>query len=332
MPVEPELFLEDVGRLVESREGKNIWEVRNITQHPLFKGRCLPDLIYVVDFPGCGVGQEFLLSRHVAGPNKFLMIREIGHTMVRLFVDRFIGRVAQFVVLWGGRPLDLLDADPHIYRGGLVDTTYLKLTRVEHDGAERGWRVVKSSMVGQWWEDDTWLLLDECIASGETVRYCVEEGFAHHRPKKLFIFPVCASAEGLESLNEVCLQNGVEFIPVLNESIVQVAEKGVSLPFTDLGLLPKTIVTEQFYQALKIRYQDTSICWLGDVGDSMYKTLDYIIETLHDMVVTGMDLTKENFDEWPDFVHTDQFLELLVHQLPGVFNKIAPFLKEWRHR
>ncbi|MDP7422586.1 MAG: hypothetical protein QGH40_11970 [bacterium] len=330
--VEPELFLDDVGKLVASREGKNIWEVRNLSAHPLFKDRNMPDLIYVVDFPGRGVGQEFLLSRHVAGPQKFLMIREISHTMVRLFVNEFTGRVAQFVVLWGGRPLDLLDADPPIYSGGLVDTTYLKLTRVEDKSAARGWKVVQSSMVGQWWEDDTWLLQDECIASGETVRYCVEEGFKHHRPKKLFMFPVCASAVGIEGVNEACQKHGVKFIPVLNEAIMQVAEKGISLPYTDLGLHPKTIVTREFYQALKRRYQGTSICWLGDVGDSMYKTTDYLIETFHDMVTVGMNIERENFDDWLPLIRTDKFLNELVHRVPGIFNKVAPLIKGKRAR
>ncbi len=44
-----------------SRGGKDIWLIKGITKHEDFKDRCLPERIYVVDFPGRGVGEEFLL-------------------------------------------------------------------------------------------------------------------------------------------------------------------------------------------------------------------------------------------------------------------------------
>ena len=84
------------------------------------------------------------------------------------------------------------------------------------------------------------------------------------------------------------------------------------------------------FLAMSRRYQDTPICWLGDVGDSMYKTVDYLIETMHDMVAMGMDISKENFSTWPEIIHTDWFLDELVHRLPGIFNKVAPLIKEKR--
>ena len=106
------IYLEDVGEVVMSRGGKDIWLVKGITKHEAFRGRDLPDKIYVVDFPGRGLGEEFLLSRQACGAEKFLMIKDIGHDMIRLFERMFDGKVAQFVILWGGRPLDLLDANP----------------------------------------------------------------------------------------------------------------------------------------------------------------------------------------------------------------------------
>ncbi|MGD9193956.1 MAG: hypothetical protein PVH58_18705, partial [Desulfobacterales bacterium] len=139
------IFLEDIGEIVISRGGKDIWLVKGITQHETFQNRCLPEKIYVVDFPGRGLGEELLLSRQACGAEKFLMIKEIGHDMIRLFERMFDGKVAQFVILWGGRPLDLLDANPPLQRSRLLDTTYIKLTRVEDDTAFRGWHILESS-------------------------------------------------------------------------------------------------------------------------------------------------------------------------------------------
>jgi len=69
---ENRIFLEDVGEIVMSRGGKDIWLVKGITQHEAFRDRCLPERIYVADFPGRGPGQEFLLSRQAGGAEKGL--------------------------------------------------------------------------------------------------------------------------------------------------------------------------------------------------------------------------------------------------------------------
>ena len=325
--MKPNLFLEDVGNIVSAADGKNIWQVDNLAQHGPFKGRNLPKKIYVVDFPGHGVGQEFHLGRHICGPNKFLMIQQIGHNMIRLFKDQFVGRVAQYIILWGGRPLDLLAADPPLYHDNLIDTTYIKLTRVKDNTVSRGWRVIKSSIVGEFWKDDTWLIMEECIASGKTLKYFVDDSFETHRPKKLFVFPVCASAEGLEGMNEVCEKHGVEFIPVLNSAIIQVAEEGVSMPFTDLGLQPNTIVTKDFYHDLNERYQGSPLCWVGDIGDSMYKTHEYMIETLTDMTKLDMNFDREDFSRWNPALHSDVFLNKLKEREPEIFAKTEKYIK-----
>lgn len=326
MPVKPELFLEDVGKIVSSTGGKNVWEVKNLSKNPLFKGQNLPKTIYVIDFPGRGIGQEFLLGRHMCGPSKFLMIQGIGHSMIRLFKEHFVGRIAQFVILWGGRPLDLLDANPPLYEADLVDTTYIKLTRVEDKSAPRGWKIVKSSVVGQWWPNDTWLVMEECIASGKTLQYFIDEALQAHRPQKLFLFPVCASADGLEAINEACEKNGVEFVPVLNEAIIEVAKVGVNKPYTDLGLRPKTIITKNFYDQLNTRYQGTSLCWVGDIGDSLYKPFSYLEETLADMIKIGMDLNEEDFSSWPSLVRTENFHNFLKIHDSEVYASVTKFI------
>lgn len=324
--MKPDLFLEDVGEIVQSQDGKNVWCVSDLARHASFKGMHLPKKIYVVDFPGRGLGQEFLLGRHICGPSKFLMIKNIGHGMMKLFRDMFDGRVAQFVILWGGRPLDLLAADPPLYEDSLIDTTYIKLTRVEDKNADRGWRVVESARVGEWWKNDSWIIMEECIASGRTLKYFVDEAFGNHKPKRLFLFPVCASAEGLEGIYEVCERHGVELIPVLNTAIVQVAEKGVGKPFTDLGLQPRTIVTRDFYKMVDARYQSTSLCWVGDIGDSLYKVHDHMIETISDMSTIGMDLTRENFSAWNPVIRTKDFRWEFKEKDPELFAKVEDLI------
>lgn len=320
--MKPKFFLEDIGKIVTSTGGKNIWKIKDLSSNILFKDMALPSTIYVVDFPGRGIGQEFLLGRHISGPRKFLLIKQIGHEMIRMFKNQFIGRVAQFVILWGGRPLDLLAADPPLFTSNLIDTTYLKLTRVEDKSAARGWKVVESAIVGQWWKNDTWIIMEECIASGKTLEFFVEEAFKNHIPKKLFLFPVAASSDGLEGINKVCAKNNVEFIPVLNSAVIEVAKEGISKPYTDLGLREKTIVTKEFCRDLRSRYQDKPICWVGDIGDSLYKTHKYLIETLSDMNKIGLDLSKEDFSFWDPEIRSKEFLEKLKKQKPEVY-KIA---------
>jgi hypothetical protein len=324
---ENRFFLEDVGEIVMSRGGKDIWLVKGIDRHEAFGGRCLPDRIYVVDFPGRGLGEEFLLSRQACGAEKFLMIKEIGHDMIRLFERMFDGKVAQFVILWGGRPLDLLDANPPLQRSRLLDTTYIKLTRVEDKAVFRGWSIVESSFVGEWWRDQTWIIMEECIASGQTLTYFIEEALQHHRPKKIFLFPVCASLEGLEGVCRICKENGVELIPVFNGALIQVAENGVSLPFTDLGLQPRTIVTRKFCQDLVDRYQGTPLCWVGDIGDSIYKPEEHLLETLCDMLAVGMDFDREDFSLWSPIVRSEEFLARLESEHPKVFEEVAQYLR-----
>ena len=324
---ENRIYLEDVGEVVMSRGGKDIWLVKGITRHEAFRGRDLPDKIYVVDFPGRGLGEEFLLSRQACGAEKFLMIKEIGHDMIRLFERMFDGKVAQFVILWGRRPLDLVDANPPLHRSKLLDTTYIKLTRVEDNAGFRGWNIVESSFVGEWWPDDTWIIMEECIASGQTLSYFVDEALQHHRPRKIFLFPVCASLEGLEGVCRKCNEYGVELIPVFNGALIEVAEEGVTLPFTDLGLQPLTIVTQKFYQDLNDRYQGTPLCWVGDIGDSIYKPVDHLQETLSDMLAVGMDFDREDFSLWSPIIRSAEFLNHLESAHTDVFRQVAGYLK-----
>ena len=105
------------------------------------------------------------------------------------------------------------------------------------------------------------------------------------------------------------------------------AEKGVTLPFTDLGLQPRTIVSRHFYQDLQDRYQGTPLCWVGDIGDSIYKPEEYLMETLCDMLAVGMDLEREDFSLWSPIVRSQPFLSRLQQTHPDVFNQVGRHLR-----
>ena len=131
----------------------------------------------------------------------------------------------------------------------------------------------------------------------------------------------------MEGISRICNEHGAELIPVFNGALIQVAEKGVTMPFTDLGLQPQTIVTRHFYHDLNKRYQGKPLCWVGDIGDSIYKPQDHLIETLSDMLAVGMDLERENFSLWSPIVRSDAFLARLETAHRDVFAAVAGYLK-----
>jgi hypothetical protein len=104
-----------------------------------------------------------------------------------------------------------------------------------------------------------------------------------------------------------------------------VAEQGVTMPFTDLGLQPRTILTHHFYHDLKDRYQGTPLCWVGDIGDSIYKPEDHLIETFSDMLAVGMDFDREDFSLWSPIMRSEHFLTRFETEHPEVFNDLKRF-------
>lgn len=325
MSVKPELFLEDVGRIVNSADGADVWQVDNLSSHNLFRGRHLPRTIYVVDFPH-GVGHEFMLGRPICGPKKYAWIADVSHAMARLFRPMMQDCIAQFIIANGGFPQDMRAARPPLFPDFLPDSSVLKLQRVKDDTQPLGFRVEELAMIGKWWKAETWLHLDECVASGVSSAFFYRRGFAHHRPKRLFTFPVIASWNGLEVMQEVCDEHGVEFVPVLNSAIVEVQAQGVDLPNTDLGLQPRTIVTRDFYAALNDRYQGKPICWVGDIGCSMFKVPKHIDETLRHMVHHGWDFDREDFSAWNPMLRRGDFHAEFAKRNPELFRAVERFI------
>lgn len=326
----PRIFLEDVGKLVFSYDGKNVWKVENLAQHEDFKNLHLPPIIYVVDYPARGVGQRFLLGREICGPAKFNMLTEICHTAARLAkkLGMFDGeKIAQFIILHGGKPYDLHFANPPLLSNRIIDSTQIKYQRVKDDTQPNGFRIERSSFVGEWWPDGIWIVHEECFASGETVRRFGVDGFKEYKPKKLFAFPACGSLYGLQGIYQECEKNGVELIPFFNCALFEVAPKGLRLPYTDLGLRPLTITTRELCCALIERYQGTDICTVGDIGDAMYHVWRYLRETLDDMRLKDMDFSRENWTIWPEDIRREEFLTHLAQEFPETSRLLATYYK-----
>ena len=315
----PQIFLEDIGKIILSKDGKDVWLLKNLGQHLDFQKFDLPPEIFVVDFPAGGIGQRFLLGREICGPDKFFMIQAIGHALAQLckrmgmFNDK---QIAQFIILFGGEALNMHFAKPPLVQGAMIDSTYIKYQRVTDKNQPNGFRIERYSFAGQWWKDAIWLCLEECIASGSTVAHFIKEGFEQHTPEKLFVFPVCGSFFGIQEMYRCCKEKGVQLIPVFNSALIDVAPEGVKEPYTDLGLRPLTLTTRQFSARLKRRYLFTRLCWVGDIGDSIHRTKRYMLGSIDDMRLIGMDLTLEDWTRWNPAIFTERFRRLLKEIFP----------------
>lgn len=332
MNVHPMLFLEDVATGVKTFGDKKVYEVRNLGQHPLFRGHDLPPVIYVVDFPDNGAGRRLLLDRPCCGPDVYELIADTTHEMARLFLPMMEGNIAQFIIAHGGRPQDMCTARPRVFADYLPDTTIIKLQRVPDSGAPLGFHVEMRSMVGKWWDVPTWIHLDECIASGVTGSFFFENAFeemagSQFGPERIITFPVIASWNGLEVMYRVCRENDVEFIPVLNSAIVEVQANGVELPNTDLGLQPRTVMTHAFCEQVVERYQGKPICWVGDFGHRLFNRPKHVVETLRDMLHHGWDFAREDFSSWNPILFRPEFLEVFARKEPAVFAEVEKFIR-----
>ncbi|MCK5203021.1 MAG: hypothetical protein KAR15_04075, partial [Desulfobacterales bacterium] len=85
-------------------------------------------------------------------------------------------------------------------------------------------------------------------------------------------------------------------------------------------------VTRHFYQDLHDRYLGTPLCWVGDIGDSIYKPDEHLIGTLADMLAVGMDFDREDFSLWSPIVRSEKFLARLQDEHPNVFKQVGHYL------
>jgi hypothetical protein len=65
---------------------------------------------------------------------------------------------------------------------------------------------------------------------------------------------------------------------------------------------------------------------VGDIGDSIYKPEEHVMETLRDMLAVGVNFEREDFSLWSPIVRTEQFLTRLEASHPEVFKQVQQYL------
>jgi len=318
-------FLESVGKpySINAIGNARAWEVRDLRND-----RTIPSLIYVVE---SDAGQQFLLGREISGRPKFNLIRYIAKSFVELFFEQVSGKeLCQYLILEGAYPFDLQYAFGFAppYDRLLLQTGFIKLQRVlNREGTD--WEIHSGNFMGEY-QGDTWLIPDTAIASGSTIAHFLRNGFAHHLPKQVYVITACGSLEGIQRIYQECSERNVELIPVFFECIFEVSKVGnlPRLPFTDLSMIsPGSITTKQLYEKAFRRYQDTRMCCVGDIGESLEDPANYSIHTLWEMQILGMDPKREDWDGWTIDVRTEE-MKKRIHD----FNpSLADYFKEiWK--
>ncbi len=317
------IFLEDVGTpySINALGNARAWEVRHLRND-----RLIPPLIYVVE---SNTAQQFLLGREISGRPKFNLIRYIAKSFVELFFEQLSGKeLCQYVILRSGYPFDLQYAfgcaPPYDRR--LLPTGFVKLQRIlNREGTD--WEVHAGSFIGEY-QGNTWLIPDTAIASGSTISHFLRNSFSHHLPKQVYVIAACGSLEGIQRIYQECLKKSVELIPVFVQCIFEVSKVGnlPGLPFTDLSMIsPGSITTKELYEKAFRRYQDTRMCCIGDIGESLEDPVKYSIRTLWEMQTLGMDPKREDWNGWTVDVRTEE-MKKKIHDfnpsLADYFNDI----------
>jgi hypothetical protein len=70
------------------------------------------------------------------------------------------------------------------------------------------------------------------------------------------------------------------------------------------------------------------LCWVGDIGDSIYKPEAHLMETLSDMMSVEMDFEREDFSLWSPIVRSNRFLTQLEASHPDIFKEVGRYLKK----
>jgi hypothetical protein len=321
-------FLKNVGSpySVDAIGSARAWEVRRLRNDPT-----IPPLIYVIE---SDVGQQFLLGREISGRPKFNMIRYIAKSFVELFFEQLSGKgrkeLCQYIILRGAYPFDLQYAFGYAppYDRLLLPTGFIKLQRVlNQEGTD--WEIHAQNFIGEY-QGDAWLIPDTAIASGSTIAYFLRNGFAHHLPKQVYVITACGSLEGIQRIYQECLKKNVELVPVLSQCIFEVSKVGnlPRLPLTDLSMISSgSITTKDLYEKALRRYQETRMCCVGDIGESLENPVQYSIHSLWEMQILGMDPKKEDWSAWTVDVRTEE-MKKRVHDFDP---SLADYFKEiWK--
>jgi hypothetical protein len=205
-------------------------------------------LIYVVETE---VGQRFLLAREVCGRAKFNMIRTITRSFVDLFFEQLrTNDLSQYLILRGAYPFDLQFAMGNVppYDTKLLPTSWIKLQRVlNSEGTD--WEIKAQNLIGAY-QGNVWLIPDTAIASGSTIAFFLRNGFAHHRPKQVYVFTACGSLEEFKGFIRNVKRKTLNLSPSsLNVSSRFQEREPPRTPPTDLSMMtPGSITTKALYE------------------------------------------------------------------------------------
>jgi len=316
-------FLENVGTpySVNAIGSARAWEVRDFRNDPT-----TPPLIYVIE---SNMGQQLLLGREISGRPKFNMIRYIARSFVELFFEQLSGKeLVQYLILRDAYPYDLQYGFGYAppYDRLLLPTGFIELQRGLNQGAT-DWKIHNQNFIGEY-HGGTWLIPDTAIASGSTIAHFLQNGFAHHLPKQVYVITACGSLEGIQRIYQECLKKNVELIPVFSQCVFEASKAGnlpelsrTCLSVMNLG----SVTTKELYERAFQRYQGTQMCCIGDVGESLQDPVQYSIHTLREMQLLGMDPKKEDWSAWTVNPQTEE-MKKKIHafnpSLADYFNEI----------
>lgn len=324
------IFIEDIGSLLSTIKGTvgistKVWKVEDIgDEHKL------PDKIYLVE---SGPGEKFLLGRKKNGREKFEIIQDIARILLNVGVrmeTKMMVEPRQFIILRGAYPFDLQDYGRQLVFNNLLPTTWTKLQRVLKDGE---WKIEQDFLYPDRWEGKTWLVPETAIASGSTITYLLKKGFKKHKPETVVILTACGSLKGVKKAYEVCKKYEVEMICFFSQAIFEVSKEGnlPGLPLTDLPIEnPETITGKEFYKKAHQLFQGIPLCSVGDVGDSLWKVAQYIVDTFWEIQIVGLNPTKESW-EWTRRMWEDQgFRAVLREEKPKVHQYFQGYFSKER--
>jgi hypothetical protein len=320
------IFLEEVGSpySVNALGSAKAWKIDHLRNDPT-----IPPLIYVVESK---VGKQLLLGREISGRPKFNMIRSLAKPFIELFLEQLKEKnCSQYLILRDAYPLDLQYAigGTSPYDLLLLPTGFVKLQRtLNPEGTD--WEIQGQNLIGAY-QGDTWLIPDTVIASGSTISSFLQNDFDQHLPKQVYILTAFGSLEGIQRIYQECLNKDVDLIPVFSECIFEVSRVGnlPGRPLSDLSVMsPGSIMTKELYEKASHRYQETRMCCVGDIGESLENPPQHSMQTLLEMQILEMNPKEENWDAWTVNVREESFKKKVFDFNPALFEYFKVIWKD----
>ncbi len=308
--MQEKIFIEDIAKpySVSPIGNVRIWEIMDLKyDFPI------PSLIYFID---SDMGQNFLLGREKSGREKFNMIRYIAQSIIPLFIEQLKGStLSQYLFLKDSYPFDLQYAFgcSSYYKNILIPTSFIVIksysTTDEYD------LILEGHYCG-----DTWVIPLPVLNKGTRISFFLKKAFLNHIPKKLYLFTLCGSLEGISPIYQECRNNNVVLIPVFSQCIF----KNGNPPFSVLN--NSFITKKDFFTKASNRFQGKPMCSIGNLKDSLYDPIKYSIDTIYEMMTLEMDPDKEDWSSWSIDVKEESFQRRLSDLNPNLFEY---FKKSW---